>query len=509
MKKITNTLLIFLFALTSSLSQTEYKILDSQGLANDNFGYSAAISGEYAIVGSPYHDIIVDNEIIAEDQGKFIFYKLDDGEWTEQLFEEPTYYQDELLLGLAVDIDKNYAIITAPWADVHGEKSGMAGIYQLLDGIWTPMGNLVPTDPSEDQRFGISAAINGDYAIVGAFFDDAIGDRSGSAYIFKRDGESWYQQAKLVPEDGAAGDWFGVNVDIHGNYAAVGSRYNTNENGSKAGAVYIYKLESGSWYFIRKLIPYMSAPNVRYEKPALSDNYVAVGAPYHPDGGVVYFTDTTQGLLHLNFAVGSIKNEEGDNYGQSLAIYDTTMIVGAPNQNDTGAVYIYSLNTLKEKFIVPSKGAPGDKFGAAIDIDSNYMIVGACGDNEMGENAGAIYIYNLVGDSIEQADTNDSVTTIQKIIPDKNLSAKVFPNPFKHLTNISYTLEEDGYVLIEIYNITGEKIKTLMNSFQNAGKYTIGWNGTGSKKENLPVGYYLCKINTGANTQIIKLIKSN
>ena len=52
-----------------------------------------------------------------------------------------------------------------------------------------------------------SVSISGDYALVGAYYDDDGGNRnSGSAYTFVRDGTSWSQQAKLVASDAAADD---------------------------------------------------------------------------------------------------------------------------------------------------------------------------------------------------------------------------------------------------------------------------------------------------------------
>ena len=72
--------------------------------------------------------------------------------------------------------------------------------------------------------FGHSVSISGDYAVVGAYYDDD-GDvsNSGSAYIFVRDGTSWSQQAEIVASDAAMGDRFGKSVSISGDYAVVGA----------------------------------------------------------------------------------------------------------------------------------------------------------------------------------------------------------------------------------------------------------------------------------------------
>ena len=72
-------------------------------------------------------------------------------------------------------------------------------------------------------------------AIIGSSHDDALDESSGSAYLFQDTGSGWEQIAKLVPDDGAAEDWFGRSVSISGNTAIVGAVYN-DDNGEKSGS---------------------------------------------------------------------------------------------------------------------------------------------------------------------------------------------------------------------------------------------------------------------------------
>jgi hypothetical protein len=64
---------------------------------------------------------------------------------------------------------------------------------------------------------------------------------SGSSYIFKRDGTAWIEQAKITASDGAADDFFGVSVAISGDYALVGA-HGDDDNGSCSGSAYIYTI---------------------------------------------------------------------------------------------------------------------------------------------------------------------------------------------------------------------------------------------------------------------------
>jgi hypothetical protein len=95
------------------------------------------------------------------------------------------------------------------------------------------------SDGASYDWFGNSVAIDGNLALVGAPGDDDNGWDSGSAYIYRFDGSSWQEEAKLLASDGASYDWFGNSVAIDGNLALVGA-YGDDDNGSNSGSEYIY-----------------------------------------------------------------------------------------------------------------------------------------------------------------------------------------------------------------------------------------------------------------------------
>ena len=76
---------------------------------------------------------------------------------------------------------------------------------------------LLADDGAMGDLFGISVSIDGDSAVVGASSDQDNGQLSGSAYVFRFDpvASTWSQEAKLVPTDGAPADYFGGAVDRH------------------------------------------------------------------------------------------------------------------------------------------------------------------------------------------------------------------------------------------------------------------------------------------------------
>ncbi|MBI5806543.1 M28 family peptidase [candidate division TA06 bacterium] len=80
------------------------------------------------------------------------------------------------------------------------------------------------------------------------------------------------------------------------------------------------------------------------------------------------------------------------------------------------------------------------------------------------------------------------------------------PNPFKNQTAISYQLPQTGRVKLNIYNIAGQLVKTLVNGEQQAGSYTVKWNRLDSKNRQVSAGVYIYHLSTDGKTQSRKMI---
>ena len=122
---------------------------------------------------------------------------------------------------------------------VAGNDSGSAYIFVRNGQTWIQQAKLVASDAATDDGFGFSVGISGENAIVGAKGDDDAGRFSGSAYVFSREGQTWTQQAKLNASDASETDEFGVSAAIDGDYAVVGARSN-DVVVSNSGAAYLF-----------------------------------------------------------------------------------------------------------------------------------------------------------------------------------------------------------------------------------------------------------------------------
>ena len=94
--------------------------------------------------------------------------------------------------------------------------------------------------------------------------------------------------------------------------------------------------------------------------------------------------------------------------------------------------------------------------------------------------------------------------TEPKTLPNSYSLLKVFPNPFNPQITILYNTELNQHNLLQVYNINGKVIKTLVNETQTTGDYQIGWDAN-----DYPSGIYFIKFTSNffTKTQKIMLIK--
>lgn len=218
--------------------------------ANDNFGYSVAIDGNYAIVGA-IGEAGSSNQSY-QNGATYVFERnTTTGVWIQNpiiLRGSDIYKGGKEASSIA--ISGNYIIVGAYNQNTATlSNSGAAYIFErnTITGVWSQTPILRASDQSGSDQFGISVAINGKYAIVGANFEDgtgAIGANSGAAYIFERnDAGTWIEKKILRASNTTPADYFGESVAISGNYVIVGATGEDTNNAStmfESGAAYIY-----------------------------------------------------------------------------------------------------------------------------------------------------------------------------------------------------------------------------------------------------------------------------
>lgn len=81
-----------------------------------------------------------------------------------------------------------------------------------------------------------------------------------------------------------------------------------------------------------------------------------------------------------------------------------------------------------------------------------------------------------------------------------------YPNPFNPETKIIYQLPKAEHVSLMIYNVLGQKIRTLVNEFKEAGNYDVYWDGKDETGKNMPAGIYIYRIRAGSFIDIKKML---
>ena len=150
---------------------TETKIVASDREASDRFGYSVAKSGNYAIVGANGEDPDASGNVRYNAGSAYIFERTS-GTWSQKQKIVASDRQADDQFGYSVAISGNYAIVGAYGEDHDAsddnplEKAGSAYIFERTNGSWSQKQKIVASDREADDQFGRSVAIDGNYAIV-------------------------------------------------------------------------------------------------------------------------------------------------------------------------------------------------------------------------------------------------------------------------------------------------------------------------------------------------------
>ena len=268
---------------------------------------------------------------------------------------------------------------------------------------------LTASDAQAGDQFGFAVAMSGDTAIVGAYLEDAGGSTAGAAYIFERDQggpNNWGEVKKLFASDAQAGDWFGVSVAIDGDIAIVGARQE-DAGGSFAGAAYVFERDQGgpgNWGEVTKLTASDAQTNdVFGVSVAVSGDTIIVGAGPR---GAAYIFERDQGGPNNWGEVKKLTASDAqafDGFGHSVAVSGDTAVVGARGEDaagsDAGAAYVFERdaggadNWGEVTKLTASDAEAGDHFGENVAVSSNTAVVGAWAEDAGGGSAGAAYVF--------------------------------------------------------------------------------------------------------------------
>lgn len=225
----------YVFTRSGTTWTLQQKLLASDGTAGDCFGFMVSLDGDTALIGADWDD---DN---GNNSGSAYVFTCTGTTWTQQakLLPSDGAAEDDFSGG-GVCLSGDTALIGAELDDDNGVDSGSAYVFTRTGTTWTQQAKLLASDGTAGDQFsnwGLS--LDGDTALIATFYDDDKGTNSGSTYVFTRTDTIWTQQQKLLASDGAAQDQFGVSVALDGDTALIGA-WNDDDNGANSGSVYVF-----------------------------------------------------------------------------------------------------------------------------------------------------------------------------------------------------------------------------------------------------------------------------
>ena len=299
-------------------------------------------------------------------------------------------------VGVSVAISGTTALVGAPGS---AKDAGRAYVFTETAAHWNEVAELEGSDTVAADYFGYSVAISGTTAVVSA---PGFAKNAGRAYIFARTATGWKQAAELKGSDTVAGDYFGDSLAISGATTFVGA----DGHAKSAGRAYVFTNVATGWKQVAELKGSDTVANDGFGYAvAISGTTAIVGAPDHAkDAGRAYvFTDATAGWKQAAELKGS--DTVADNgFGVSVAILGKTVIAGAPGfSKAAGRAYVFAKTGGVWTQATELKGldtVASDDFGYTVVISNTTAIVGAPGFSKA---AGRAYVFTNTATGWKQA----------------------------------------------------------------------------------------------------------
>ncbi len=280
----------------------------------------------------------------------------------------------------------------------------------------------------------------------------------------------------------------GVNP-ITGTASAIYSQVSTHYS---QGTAYSYNQESGTltngWQqrILNESTAYTDL------KSALSQGWFAIGL-HDWDGGTTYFVDY-QGWAEANVPYLVVS------YEYTTPVELTSLTASSIGEN-VELKWFTATETNNQGFQVERMNSAGtfEQIGYVAGFGTTTEPKSYSYTDSKLESGN--YTYRL-----KQIDFDGSFSYSEEVyvtveLPNVYSLEQNYPNPFNPSTTIKYSIAEDGFVKLAVYNLLGEEVTTIVNSTQKAGKYEVTFNAN-----NLATGVYIYRLETGSFTSSKKLM---
>ncbi|MEP4049178.1 MAG: immunoglobulin domain-containing protein [Luteolibacter sp.] len=402
----------YVFTQNGAAWEEQASLTFASGQPGDQFGRSVSISGDTVMIGARGRDTAA-----GTDAGSVSFYLRTETAWGLQQTIDSTVSGEEF--GHAVAIDRDIAIAGAHLSNAGAaNQSGRAYVLTRTGSAWTLGPTLQAPSPSASDEFGYSVAISDNTALIGTL-------QANSAYAFIQNSGAWDLERIFSESVGL----FGVSVAIDGDTAVVGAEYDSTTGGINAGGAFVYTRNTGLWTDQAKLeASDSSAFDLFGRSVSVSGNTILVGAPYDDtstaiNAGSAYFFERSAGIWSEQTRVTNGESGATGLFGFSTDLSGDTAIIGATLEDteagiDAGVAYVFLRQAggiwSQQARLTADDGSDEDHFGNSVAIDGALAAVGAVDDDTLaGVDAGSTYFFTrsnsswTLRDKVSGTDSSD------------------------------------------------------------------------------------------------------
>ncbi|MCP3916406.1 MAG: hypothetical protein GY711_12685 [bacterium] len=418
----------------------ETQLLSADIAHQDLFGRRVSLHGRRALVGA------TSNDDAGGSSGAAYVFELDasGSGWTQAAKLVASDATFNARFGSEVRIAGERAFIGAV------NHPGGAKIYVFErdpSGAWLETAQLIGSASAPEDRFGHDIATDGDRVLIGAPGSGASG--AGAAYIFELQGTVWIETALLTASDADPFDTFGDAVALAGDRITVGASGDS-EQGSAAGAAYVFELGAAGWQEVRKLQGSQSGTETHFGLSLdLSGDVLAVGAPGEVQAGGVF------GAVYVFDANGGAWNETarivGGPYPAALGAaidLDGDRLVSGSADIPISSAFVFERSAsgwTRRVHITREEPTHFDHFGQDVALDGSRVLIGA--DEWLTPGTGSAFVYEL----IESVGTPYCATGANSTGAGASLSATGNPDPAVNCLELITTgvpANQPGYYLV-------------------------------------------------------------
>ena len=324
--------------------------------------------------------------------------------------------------GGSISMSGNYIVIGASKEDTDAINAGVVHLFKKdINNDINEIATIKIDSGSSGDNFGSSVSIDGEYIIIGASGESSSGYDKGSAYLYKISSDDKVSKiAKLSASDAEDWDGFGRSVSINAKSIVIGTE--------EADSAYLFKIAPDDSVTQTAII--IGDDTQDYDRfgysTAIYKNKILIGAKdsSRGSGSVYLFEITPDNNISQISKIDAI--ESRGNFGNSVAIDEEYIVVGAERENSTdsaeGAAYIFKIaadnNISKIAKLKADNPTSGDYFGASVSINDKVIVIGQKANEQNSTNINSAYLFKI--------DSNDSVSKMAKLGANDDYDCKSF-----------------------------------------------------------------------------------